>query len=539
VSKLSLTSESRERTPSERLWELADAVRRRWLAAALVLGFTLVGAAAVTAVQHKYYKSTAQILLQPNDKVQSTINPGSIASQADAAREVTTYTQMITVEPVAAAVQRQLGLHVTLPRLVERISVSGAETSNLVSITARDPNPVSAAQLATAFAIQYQNYRREIALQQINAALQAARENAQAKFAGSAVAARVTQLEAAAASETGGVQIIRPAIAPRSPASPSMRSTMSLGLVVGILLALAAVLGMEAFDRRLLAPAQFEAAFGAPVLAVLRHVGRSRRITHQQAARRRAYAELAARLAFTDAAEGCRAIMVSAARGAMSANAFAHGLAEALGALGRRVALVEADLGAGTEERRSGAGDRGGLTAVLNGRSTFGRELTDVHLVAESTARKHELESRASVSYSTLPSGPRVAEPETLLGRPVLQDVLAEAKERGDLVLVATATLDQPSCVLPLARLCDGVIVVALEGSINADDAREIVSLLSATGIQILGIVLDQGVSSAQDASSSGHRESGIVGWVGEEQEEQQDLRGHPLATAGLRDARG
>lgn len=492
------------KTPTERMQDFAAALRRRWPAALLVFALTLASAAMLTAMQHKKYDATAQILLQPTDAVQSTINPGSVSSQADAQRDITTNTQIITVDPVANAVRRQLGLNTSLAALVSLISVSGQETSNLVSITAQDTTPEQAARLATAFATQYQAYRQQIAVQQIDKTLAAAEADPQAKVKGSPVAVRVQQLQAAAASETGGVQIIRPATAPSSPASPNLRSRIVLGMVVGLILALTTVLGLETLDRRLVGAPQFQSAFGVPVLATIPGGRRWGNATHRQAERQRAYTDLAARLAFTRVAEGSRVLMISPASERESAGAVALALTEALCVLGRRVILIEADLGGRPALRAGESEERGGLTSVLTGRSNFMREVTDVHFVAGSAAHPRELEPWALVSYSTLPSGPRVAEPEVLLGRAAMRDVLEEAKARGDLVLVLTGPLDQPSGVLPLVRLCDGVIVLARR-SMKADQAQEIVDLLGATRAPLLGTVLVPDIYAEE--SSTGARQ--------------------------------
>src|SRR5205085_8791400 len=111
------------RTPAERVGDFAAALRRRWVPAAAVFALVLFAAVVSTAVRHKTYVATAQILLQPTDTVQSTISPGSVPGQADAERDVTTNTQLITSEPVAAAVRRQLAITITLPRLEARIKV--------------------------------------------------------------------------------------------------------------------------------------------------------------------------------------------------------------------------------------------------------------------------------------------------------------------------------------------------------------------------------------------------------------------------------
>ncbi len=302
------------KTPTERAQEFAAALRRRWPAALLVFAVTLVSAAALTEMQHKQYDATAQILLQPTDRVQADISPGSVPSPADAERDVNTYAQMITVAPVAYAVRRELGLSTTLPGLASKISVSGEATSNLVTITARDRSPVEAARLATAFATQYQIYRRQTAVQQIDQALESAQASNGANVTGSLVAQRVQQLQAAAASETGGVQIIRVASRPSYPASPKVLTSIVVGLIAALILAVAAVFGLEAVDRRLLGGPQFQAAFGAPLLGTIPGGRRQPDTAGLQAAQHRAYTDLAARLAFTSLAKESGAIMVSPAR---------------------------------------------------------------------------------------------------------------------------------------------------------------------------------------------------------------------------------
>jgi len=368
-------------TPTERAGNFVVALRRRWPIALLVFVLTLASAVALTHMQQKKYEATAQILLQPTDAVQGVVSPGSVSSPADAQRDINTYAQMITVDPVADAVRHQLGLKTALPALVSRISVVGQETSNLVSITALDSSAADAARLATAFATQSQAYRKQVALRQIEQALASSEADPLAKVKGSSVAVRVQELQAAAASETGGVQIVRPATVPSAPASRKLLTHIVVGLIAALVLAAASVLGLEAVDHRLRGSLEFEAAFGAPVLGTIPGGRRLDNPMRLQAARRRAYTDLAARLAFTSVAEGSRAIMISPASKRESARSFALGLTQALGMLGRRVVLIEADLSAEQALRDGESDEPGGLTAVLTGRSSFERELTDVPLL--------------------------------------------------------------------------------------------------------------------------------------------------------------
>jgi Mrp family chromosome partitioning ATPase len=127
---------------------------------------------------------------------------------------------------------------------------------------------------------------------------------------------------------------------------------------------------------------------------------------------------------------------------------------------------------------------------VLTGRSNLSREVTEMHFLTEVADGSGELEPWARVSYATLPSGPRIGEPEALLGRGAMRDVLAQAAERNDVVLVLSCPLDRPSGVLPLARLCDGAIVLARQRSLHVEQAHAIRDLLAGTRARMLGTVL-------------------------------------------------
>ena len=89
-----------------------------------------------------------------------------------------------------------------------------------------------------------------------------------------------------------------------------------------------------------------------------------------------------------------------------------------------------------------------------------------------------------------------------------MRDVLEQAKLASDLVLVLTAPMDQPSGVLPIARLCDGVIVLA-QRSMKTDQAEEIVDLLSTTGTPLLGTVLVPAASLEQGPTGTEQRPTG------------------------------
>jgi Mrp family chromosome partitioning ATPase len=217
-------------------------------------------------------------------------------------------------------------------------------------------------------------------------------------------------------------------------------------------------------------------------------------------------------LSYTNVARGAVTIMLAPATSDDDVRELALNLTRAIGACGRRVVLIHADLGA------EGAGSpldwgSGGLAAALAGRSTFARELVQTHLLADPAAGGRDVGSGPVVYYEVLPSGPPVACPEALLGQPALRKVIEAARARADIVLLRSAPLECASCSLPLARLCDGMLLVSRPCSLSPDRAARLSGLIDLSA-PLLGIVLDEGSSGGSDTLAAiprrpvvGHRE--------------------------------
>jgi Mrp family chromosome partitioning ATPase len=258
-----------------------------------------------------------------------------------------------------------------------------------------------------------------------------------------------------------------------------------------------ATFALEVVDRRLVDVHDYTATFGRPVLARV-PASRRGRLHHAapNPARRRAYVDLAALLSYTDVARDAGVIMLAAATADDDVQELALNLTRAMGAYGRRVVLIHADLGS---ERASSALDwaAGGLAAILAGRSTFARELVQTHLLAD-VAASTDHDSGPIVYYEVLPSGRPVACPEALLGQPTLRKVVEAARARADLVLLRSAPLESASCSLPLARLSDGIVLVSRPRSLRQVQAAQLSRLIALTA-PLMGIVLDEGGASRND----------------------------------------
>jgi polysaccharide biosynthesis transport protein len=477
-------------SPSQDLAAAFRALKRRVGVAAAVFAMTLAATLVVTQLGPDRYEATAEILLQQPDQVNAVLNPDAITSAANVQREVNTNAQLITSVPVAEAVRRRLHLTESVRDLVGRLSVNGEATSNLVEITASDVAPQRAAQVATAVAVEYQTYRRQSAQSAIESAVRAAALRlggmdpaTRSSAEGRALEARLHQLETGAAVATGGVQVVRPAEVPPAPVSRVTPLTAAVALVLGLALAGLAVAAMERVDRRLLDEEGVEAAFGHRVIARVPAPGRGEGYSQR---RTEAFDALAARLRSAGPNPEGRVVMLSAAAPYFGDDVGIR-LAEALGDLEPRVMLIDADLrhesgGVGAELAESG-----GLTAILCGQSTLEEELV---LASYGQDADDPLPARA---WELLPAGRGTARPTALLGSPEFDALLARARNRADIVIVAAPSLASGADAIVLAPRCDDIVVVVRERSATRDQARLARQVLAGVSTPVTGIIFEAG----------------------------------------------
>jgi polysaccharide biosynthesis transport protein len=483
-----LTIEPKLATPGQDLGGMARAVLRRWRPALAVVALTLLAAVVVSRLGGERYEATAQILLQQPDQVNAILNPDATASAANAQREVNTNAELITSIPVVDAVRQRLRLRESAQSLVDRLSVSGEATSNLVRITALDPRPQQAARIATAVALEYQNYRRESAQEAIGSAITAARArldgmtpSVRGSAEGQALSARLLQLEPAQAIATGGVQIVRPAAVPASPVPRLGALQAAVALVLGLLLAAAVVAILERTDRRLVDDDALEAALGLPLLA--RVPRRRRKRGGEDPERVAAYDSLAARLRLTALGRDARVLMIAPAAGRLAGDVVEQ-LAAAMSNLGERVLLIMADLGA---ERTGSGTTTSGLAAVLRRESTLAAEL-----IHGSSIRGSGRPVDDAPPWELLPAGESVRRSAPLLGSGAFEDVVLEACERADVVIVLAPPLAAAGDALVLATACDAIVVAVGPDPMTADDAQRVSEVLAAASAPVLGVVFDR-----------------------------------------------
>jgi tyrosine-protein kinase len=137
-----------------------DILRRRRLlivAAALIVA---VVAGITSSVRTSMYTASAQVLLRPGDPSEQIAQTNQVNRQAaDADRYLAAQLDIVESETVASAAAEEVKGSTT-KELLEHVEASQAGMTDIVSISATDPDPARAAKVANAFATAYIENRR-------------------------------------------------------------------------------------------------------------------------------------------------------------------------------------------------------------------------------------------------------------------------------------------------------------------------------------------------------------------------------------------
>ena len=499
------------RSPAELLRDYLKVARRRWVVLVSVTLLVAGIAVAVSLSGTKEYDATAKLLLHRDQPINDLLGLSS-PNANDPERETNTELGLIKLETVAQRARNTLHLRTPVKDLLDKVNAEIEGNSNLVSLTARDPDPRRAATLANAFANEYVDFRKESARANFEeAAKRLASLSPDGSEDNSQLATRLRELQIASSLQTGGAEVVRIASPPTSAAVPRPVLSAAVGLFVGLLLAVVVVMLLEFVDRRIRDEDEAQAVFGLPLLTQIPRPPRSlgRVSLTGDPLQDEAYANLAASLLFSRNEPVARSVLVTSPSAGDGKTTVTFGLARALTLLGKSVIIIEADLRQPPAGRPTEFGRGEGLSAILMGRSEVPDELVEVDAVSmrpgpqdKASAAFSFSVTSAAFSFSVLPAG--ILAPQLLLS-PAFGRVLEECRELADFVLIDTPPIGLVHDAIMLVDFVDAALLVARLGWTSRDVARRALRVLRPLEMRVLGFVV-MGGSRPEGYSRGGPR---------------------------------
>jgi capsular exopolysaccharide synthesis family protein len=422
-------------------------LRGRWLLIVLMglLGTSI--ALILSAVQAPKYTASADVFVTVTSG-QSTgdLAQGSTFSQ-DQARN---FAAVVTKEIVLGPVIKQFGLNISLDDMRKNVEVDVPLNTSVITIKVTDRDPNKAAALTNAVA---------------------------------------TQLSSAVASLTPTVndvkgapvraELIEAAGVPTKPSSPVVPLYAVLGLLTGLVLAIAYLVVVELVVARVDSSEQVEALTGSVVLA---SVPRDRRVSRHPIAvtalplslRAEAIRHVRTALKFLPG-EANRTFVITSSVSGEGKSTTAANIAAAFAAEGLSTCLVEADL------------RRPRLEGLLD--LTGGPGLSDIvvgQCQIEDTVQTWGPDELPVILVGTIP--PNASE---LLGSSRGEDALRTIASRFDVTIIDTPPLTAVTDAAIIGRIFDGVVMVVGGGKVRTSELRQSMGALAVADVPIRGTVLN------------------------------------------------
>jgi polysaccharide biosynthesis transport protein len=444
------------------LRDYINVLRTRWK---LVTFCTLLGIAAAVGASllvTPQYQSSTKLFISAAD-AQSDVGQaytGSLYTQ----QLVKSLLDVVTGADVTQAVSQDLNGSLTAEQVSKKLSASNPIDTSLIEITATDPDPVRAQQLAESAA----NHFTTIAVQwtQPNIAAQPI--------------VQVNTVEAASL--------------PTSPVTPRLKLNIALGLLVGLMIGIGAAVLLETLDTRIKTLDHLDRFSDIPVLAVIgfdSSAAKKPLITslprHSQ--RSESFRQLRTNLQFVDVDNPPHSIVVTSAIPGEGKSTTAVNLAISITQAGHQVFLIEGDLRRPKVAEYMGLVEGAGLTDVLVGRAS-------VEQVLQPWGPGGNL--------WVLPAGTLPPNPAELVGSQAMADLIHDLERRAFVIIDAPPLLPVTDGAI-LTRMCGGALMVVGAGRTKRDQLRGAVESISNVGGHVLGIVFNRAPTKGPGAYRYGY----------------------------------
>jgi succinoglycan biosynthesis transport protein ExoP len=316
------------------------------------------------------------------------------------------------------------------------------------------------------------------------------------------VAQRDAEIGMTNRTEAEGVEILDRATRPREPVFPPKGLIIAIALVGGLALGAIFALGVDLRDHRIRGLVDLEralASLGVPVLAQLPLLPADARLGVANARAQRRQRDLHAflypqslmaercrglrtSLTFVTGSSPCRTLMVTSPNSSEGKSSTALNLAMSFCQAGKKVLLIDADM------------RRPRLHQVFE--PPLGREELGLSSLLTGAAALEACLLRGGADQpeglDVLLCGAIPQNPAELLDSPAARRLLGELRERYEVILIDSPPVLPVTDPLILARLADGVLIVARCQSTSRAELQRAISTLRQGDTNLLGVVLNE-----------------------------------------------
>lgn len=229
-------------------------VMKKHLAAILLAGIVglVIMFAYTSFLVTPLYSASSMMYVMPDNS--NSMNSSTLSDMQVGQQLTSDYSSMIKSRSFMEDVIKKLNLTIDYQQLLGKVEVTNPTSSRILQVTVNDPNPQTAADIANEMASVAESKLKEI-----------------------------TGMQA--------IKIYEEAAVPDRPSSPSLKKNCALGLLAGLVLAMAVVTILYLLDDTIKTEDDIEKYLGMTTLAVLPYNGRKQQRQAQKHKKQRAKQE--------------------------------------------------------------------------------------------------------------------------------------------------------------------------------------------------------------------------------------------------------
>jgi capsular exopolysaccharide synthesis family protein len=470
--------------------------RRWWLIVGCTVVFALLGLG-LSLQQEKQYSATAELLFRDPGYAQDLFGTSVTQQNADPAREAATNEKLVGLSVIAKRTAKALG-DTSWESISNHVEVAGEGEAELVGVTATDPDPDRAADIANTFARQFIKFRAEADRSKLLQAKSKAERSFEdlsteekASARGQSLSRGAERLSILASLQTGNAELVQPADPPASPSSPKTARNVVIGAILGLFLGLALAVFAERLNRKLQSPEEAESVSGVTVLGTIPDSQRINASNDQSAAQtlsptdNEAFWMLRASLRYFNVDSEIKVVLVTSYEAAAGKSTVSWNLARAATGGASKAIVIEADLRKPHIASQHGLKSGPGLTQLLTNQAS----LTEV-IQSKSIPRSPTGSGPGSdESVDVIVAGSIPPNPAELLESRTLEEVLASLREKYDLIVIDTAPIGVVADSFSVMARVDGVVCIARMRQTTRDSLAHLCERLRHLKAPVLGVV--------------------------------------------------
>jgi non-specific protein-tyrosine kinase len=480
-----------------------------WIWLILLAGVVAGAAAYLVSIRTTpiYQSSTRLLVSEP-----PALNNINVGGMVDSQNMTNTYAQMLVDDPVLQGVITQLKLKTTTDALKQSITVDIVTNTQLLVVSASDPNPTQAANIANAMASVFTDRILQLQSDRYAASLDGLQKqisdmDLQITTTNTTIAttsdpatllqlqARLTQYRSIYASlvtnyeqvrlaeeqTSTSVVVSQPAAVPTTPVSPKTSRNTLLAIVAGMLLAVGSVFAIDMLDDTIKNPEEIRRKFNLPILGMIAwHEQLHEKpivLLEPRSPTAEAFRSLRTNITFASVDTPLRRIMITSPTPQDGKTTISANLAVVLAQGEKKVVLLDADLRRPYIHHKFGLFNRFGLTNLF---------------VDSLNGFESVMQFNSVSNLGLITSGPLPPNPAELLTSKKMVQILDLLNKEYDLVLIDTPPLLSVTDASALAPAMDAVIMVVKPGVTKLSALQQALEQLRAVGAHVLGIVLNE-----------------------------------------------